>query len=257
MEQVTGTCRKAAEGLDLLLVEGTSELSESGSTRLIDALDAQVLAVEPFDPAMDGSDLADVGRRYGERLVGILINGLTRYQSTRASAELATAPESAPAVFGIVPEDRRLLGVSVGQLVEHLDGRYVVGDDRGETLVEHFLVGGMGLDSGEVYFGTRDSKAVIVRGDRPDVQMSALTTPTACLVLTDDIEPIEYVLYEAELEEVPIAVVGSDTMDTMAALNDVSSRARFDHPAKLQRLSELMGEHVDTDALYGAVGVAA
>ena len=115
----------------------------------------------------------------------------------------------------------------------------------------------MGLDSGEVYFGTRDSKAVIVRGDRPDVQMSALTTSTLCLVLTGGIEPIEYVLYEAELEEVPVAVVPAETLDAMAALDGLSARARFDHPAKLERLSELVGGHVDVDALYGTLGVAA
>ena len=66
-------------------------------------------------------------------------------------------------------------------------------------------MGGWGLDAGELYFGLRESKAVIVRGDRPDMQMAALTTPTTCMLLTQGIEPIEYVRNEAELEEVPIS----------------------------------------------------
>ncbi len=256
LDQAAEACRTAAEGQDLLLVEGSAALSDSAAARLVESLDARVLAVERYDPGLTGADLAGLRRSYGSRLAGVVVNGLTRYQATRADAELAGGSGS-PALLGIVPEDRRLLGVTVDRLVEHLDGRYVVGEGEQDALVEHVLVGGMGMDSGELYFGTRDSKAVIVRGDRPDVQMSALTTPTLCLLLTGGIEPIEYVLYEAELEEVPVAVVPAETLDAMDALNDLSARARFDHPAKLSRLSELVTRSVDVDALYGAAGLAA
>ena len=256
LEQAAEDCRAAAESQDLLLVEGSAELSDSGAERLIESLDARVLAVERYDPGLGRADLDGLRRSYGDRLAGVVVNGLTRYQATRANAELASGG-GASTLFGMIPEDRRLLGVTVDRLVEHLDGRYVVGEGKKDALVEHVLVGGMGMDSGELYFGTRDSKAVIVRGDRPDVQMSALTTPTLCLVLTGDIDPIEYVLYEAELEEVPVAVVPAETLDAMSALDDLSGRARFDHPAKLERLSELVTGRVDVDALYGAVGLAA
>ena len=256
LERAAAACREASEDADLLLVEGAAGLSDRGADRLIESLDARVLAVERYHPGLGGADLDGLRRRYGERLAGVVVNGLTRYQGTRANAEFAGGAGS-PALLGIVPEDRRLLGVTVERLVEHLDGRYVVDAGKKDALVEHVLVGGMGLDSGELYFGARDSKAVIVRGDRPDVQMSALTTPTTCLLLTGGIDPIEYVAYEAELEEVPVAVVPAETLDAMTALNDLSARARFDHPAKLERLSALVSERVNIDALYDAVGIAA
>ena len=257
LEQVTAACERAGEGQDLLLVEGTSGLSESGSARLTDALDAKVVVVERYDSGLDASALAGWRRVYGDRLVGIVINGLTRYQASRAEASLLPSMSSAGLVsLGVIPEDRTLLGVSVGQLADHLEGRYV-GEESRDGLVEHILVGGMGLDSGELYFGTRENKAVIVRGDRPDVQMSALATPTSCMVLTEGIEPIEYVSYEAELEEVPIIVVQSDTLTTMASLNGLMDRASFDHPAKLERFADLLGEHLDTEALYAGLGLAA
>ena len=257
LERAAEACRGAAEGQDLLLVEGSAELSDSAAARLIESLDARVLAVERYDPGLSGTDLDGLRSRHGERLAGVVVNGLTRYQASRADAELASSGSASSTLFGIVPEDRRLLGVTVDRLVEHLDGRFVVAEGRRDALVEHVLVGGMGLDSGELYFGTRDSKVVIVRGDRPDVQMSALTTPTLCLVLTGGIDPIEYVLYEAELEEVPVAVVPAETLDAMSALDGLSARARFDHTAKLERLSELVTGRVDVDAVYGAVGLAA
>ena len=121
----------------------------------------------------------------------------------------------------------------------------------------NFMVGGMGMDSGEAYFGLRDNKAVIVRGDRPDIQMAALATPTTCMVLTHGIEPIEYVAYEAELEDVPVMVVESDTLSTMAALNTPAGSMWFDHPAKVERFTALLKQHVDVSTIYDGLDVAA
>jgi BioD-like phosphotransacetylase family protein len=87
--------------------------------------------------------------------------------------------------------------------------------------------------------------------------MSVLQTPTACLLVTKGIEPIEYVINEAELEQVPVVLVESDTLTTMAALNTIQQSARFDHPAKLERYSELLDSHVDTAAIRAGLGLAA
>jgi BioD-like phosphotransacetylase family protein len=161
------------------------------------------------------------------------------------------------ASLGVIPEDRRLLSLTVSQIAAELHGRYVLFEELGDRLVEHFMVGGMSLDSGEPYFRLRENKAVIIRGDRPDIQMAALQTPTACMLLTNGIEPIEYVAYEAEQERVPVIVVEPDTLSTMDALGTVSSRASFDHPSKLERFGELLEEHVDLAAIYAGLGLAA
>ena len=110
------------------------------------------------------------------------------------------------------------------------------------------------MDPTEVLLGHREDRAVIVRGDRPDIQMGALYNQTACLVLTRGIEPIEYVKYEAEQEEVSVMVVSTDTLATMDALNNITDRARFDHPLKLEAFVGLLEEHVDLPALLGALG---
>jgi BioD-like phosphotransacetylase family protein len=150
-----------------------------------------------------------------------------------------------------------LLAVTVGDVVSHLDGRFVAGKDFTDGLVEHFMVGGLGRDPGDLYFRTRENKAVIIRGDRPDIQMSALTTPTKCILLTKGIKPIEYVKYEAEREEVPLVVVEPDTLTTMDLLNTLQDGAQFDHPAKVERLGQLLTEHLDLPAVYAGLGLAA
>ena len=257
LDQVRAAFRRVSDGRDVVVVEGSSAVPDEDASKLVDALDAKVLLVARFRPDLDAAQLAGWKELFGERLLGYVINGLTLYQGTNARTGLLPSMESARlSVLGVVPEERKLLGISVGQLASHLNGRFVDGEELTDGLVEHFLVGGWSLDSGALYFGTRENKAAIIRGDRPDIQMGALQTPTTCIVLTAGIEPIEYVLNEAELEEVPVIVVEPGTLDTMAALKSAVDEARFDHPAKVRQFAALLNEHVDMQALWDRLEVA-
>ena len=111
----------------------------------------------------------------------------------------------------------------------------------------------MSLDPGELRFGLHDSNAVVVRGDRPDIQMSALNASVACLVLTGGVDPIEYISYEAGEEEIPVMVVESDTLTTMSLLNDVTTSSRTDTAAKVARFSELLGVHTNLERVWSVL----
>ena len=256
LKQAEAIVEGVSQGADLVVVEGSRRLSKEESGKLAEALDAKVLVVVAYKRGLKAAELAPWQDMLGDRLVGFVVNSLPRYLSSEASAELLPSFESAGLVcFGLVPEDRTLLGVTVAQLAEHLDARFIACEEHSDALVEHLLVGGMSMDPAEVSLGHRENKAVIVRGDRPDIQMGALNTSTACLVLTKGVEPIEYVKFEAEQEEVSVMVVNTDTLETMDALNDLINKARFDHPRKLDRLVDLIEENVDTEALLAGIGV--
>ena len=153
----------------------------------------------------------------------------------------------------MIPEDRALLSVTVDQVRSGLGGRYAVDEGDVNGPVEHFQVGCMSLDSGELRFGLYDRNAVVVRGDRPDIQMPALNASVSCLVLTGGIDPIEYISYEAREEETPIMVVESDTLTTMSLLNDVTTSARMDTAAKVARFSELLEAHSDLSHVWSVL----
>jgi uncharacterized protein len=249
-DAVQQSCAATGDGKNVLIVEGASDLSQQDHAKLADALDAVVVVVAGFTTDMNADSLSGWSEQMGDRLLGFLINGITRYQDRDVTMGLLTDMEAKGLKsLGTLPEDRRLLGVTVSQVAEHLNGKYLAGEALTDGLVEHFMVGGMGLDSGLEYFGLHDNKATIVRGDRPDIQMSSLQTPTTCMVLTEGKGPTEYVLNEAELENVPIVVTDSDTLTTMKALNGVQNQARFNHPAKLARFSELLRRHADLDTI--------
>ena len=86
-------------------------------------------------------------------------------------------------------------------------------------------------------------------GNGRDDLIMTLATPTSCLLLTNGKEPIEYVRYEAEQEQVPIVLVESNTLATMAALETLVDGAKFDHPLKMKRFAELMQSNLDMDAI--------
>ncbi len=273
-EQLAGKAKSVADGLsraaDVVIVEGSSRLTASGHKQLAQTLDAQALVVATYHRGLSSGRLKSWEAVFGDRLVGVIINGLTRYSGHDARNRLLPAlQDEGLDILGIVPEDRRLLGVTVAQLAEHLNGRFVEPEEEGkpygptngsldvaeERLIEHLMVGPMMLNNSRYYFGLHESKAAIVRGDRPDLQMGALHTKTACLVATKGIVPIEYIRNEAALEDVPIMVVDADTLGTMAALNTLQDRAQFDHPLKVERMLSLIEAHVDTARIFGRLGV--
>ena len=257
LENIREAFHQASQGADVVVAEGSCGLSAEDTQRVAEALDARVLVVARYRRDLSASDLKLWRDQLAGRLIGLVVNGLTRYLGTEARNRLMPSMESeGMPILGVIPEDRRLLGVTVGQLAQHLKGRFVVGDEgTNGGIVEHLMVGGLGMDPGEQYFGLNNNKAVIVRGDRPDLQMAALNTPTACMVLTKGIDPIEYVKYEAEQEEVPVLVVETDTLETMEAVTTLMDSARFDHSLKLDRFGELLAQHLDLSALYNGLGL--
>ena len=248
---------RALDGRELAVVEGASALSEAETAQAAEALDASVVLVSGSGPDMDASTLGAWRAALGDRLLGVVVNGLTRYQGHDTHNRLVPEIRSQGiATLGVIPEDRSLLSVTVGDISSHLGGRFILNEDEDGALVEHIMIGGLGMDSGTLYFSLYRNKAVVVRGDRPDIQMAALATPTACMVLTMGIPPIEYVLNEAELEEVPLVLVDPGTLETMDTLATLQDNARFDHPVKLERMSELVRRHVDLESIERGMGMA-
>ena len=260
LDEVSAVIGGLAAEHDVVIAEGSNGLAGTLGRIVCDNVDAKVLVVAGYDSSLSHGAVLTTGTPYGARVIGYIINGVTQYMGTDARANLVPqiagqASTRGARVLGLIPEDRRLLGVSVSQIAAHLGGEFIGEEVEDDALVEYLMVGGMSLDPGEYYYGIHDNRAAIVRGDRPDLQMSALGAPgsTACLVATGGITPIEYVRYEAEQEETPIILVQTDTLDTMARLDSLLDGSRFSHPDKLRRSVELLEEHVDVEGLLKAL----
>lgn len=254
--ELNASLDRASTGRDLVLVEGPSLTATGGdgSAALAGLMDARVLLLVDYRPETTAEAVLEGCRPFGERLQGVLINSVTRYRDRDVRRALGAAIEaSGPKLLGALPEDRLMAAATVGQIAGHLDGRWVLGEEKSEDLVENYLIGGNIMDSGETYFGRMESKAVIVRGDRPDIQLAALSTPTTCLVLTGGHDPIQYVYHQAEEQEVPLLVVQNDTMSTAQALETMENGVTSRHPRKLERFQELLRKHADMETVRASL----
>ena len=82
LKETVSRTEEALEGQDVLLVEGASNLSQQATAQLVRALDAKLLLVAGYRPGLEASDLSPWRERFGENLLGIVVNGVTRYQGT-------------------------------------------------------------------------------------------------------------------------------------------------------------------------------
>ena len=238
----------AASRSSLDVVEGSSG-DPNADLRHAEETDALVVLVCGYN-----DDVPAAATPYGSRLAGVIVNNVPLYR--RNEFDTRIAPQIAAAgikLIGRLPEDRRLLAPTVDLVAEHLDGTLAACPENTNTLIDNFLIGGLVLDWGPHYFGSQENVGVVVRGDRPDVQLAALQTDTVrALVLTKGIPPIEYVYYEADQRGIPIVVVPDDTAAAAAKLDTLLPRIEFDHEDKLKRVVELIESHLDLDAIRSA-----
>ena len=111
------------------------------------------------------------------------------------------------------------------------------------------MLGGWFLDHGAYVFGRRENKAVIVRGDRPDLQMAALDTSTVCLVLTNGKLPVQYIAHHAKLRQTPLLATQIGTLETMEKLNNIGDYVTSSSTHKAQYFAELLETYCDVESL--------
>ena len=264
--QVETICREASEGTDVLLIEASGGLREDSpsralSTSIAKAVKAKVLLVVRYSRDLAAENVVSTARLFGKGLLGVVINAVPQLSWRVASNSFAPSLRDAKlTVLGLIPESRAMLAISVQDLVEKLNGRYVLKTNGSDELIENVLVGANVLDApghpaGPEYFGIRENKAVITRGDRPDIQWAALDSHTSCIILTCNQEPIPYVVEKAKEKKIPLVVVERDTLDTLDTLENVLATSRFDNMQKLNRFQALVEENVDLAALDSTLKV--
>ncbi len=247
----------AAEGRDVVILEGDcgpgpDDKVSKATREMAAAVRARVLAVENFDCGKGAPRFPESYRGFGQDLLGTVINRVPQRLLGRARAD------TAPGVpfLGAIPEDRTLGALSVAELAERIEGRIVNGAGNTAALVENVMAGAMCVDSGLDYFGRKASKAAVIRGDRPDMQMAALETSTRCLVTTGGAEPIDYVSLKAGEKDIPVILTGKGTEAVVRDIEEALSKSRFGQEKKLTRLEEMLRQNLDLPAIYRALGLS-
>lgn len=251
-----------AQGKDVVLVEGVSDLarggySADGSYQIVEALKASVILVVAYTTDLSWDKIVSSAQRFGPGLLGIVVSRVPGKMAQSVKDEVVSKlAEKRVKFLGLIPEDRRLLGVSVAEIAEQLQVDILCCKEGSGRLVENVMIGALTPDSGEDYFKRKRGKAVVVRGNRPDLQLAALSTDTRCLILTGGATPIPQVLGWAEDKEVPIIVTKQDTLPAVEEVEKAFAQARFRQPEKLDTLGQLLQEHLDFQSVRQGLGLA-
>lgn len=152
-------------------------------------------------------------------------------------------------VMGYLTSDKILSSVSIKEMSEMLGGQIICAQNKVNELVETFMVGAMGQEQALKFFRRKTNKAVITGGDRADVQLAALETPTKCLILTGNFQPSTIVLGRAEELGVPMILVNYDTLTAVEKVGEIIGHVRFHEIKKIDKITEVIREYIDTDRL--------
>ena len=254
-------CAKVSAGKDVVIVEGIWRQRPAGkpvetSYEIVQALDAKVIIVEPYSEELPGAKFIDMGKDFGKYLLGVVVNKVPRSRVEQVYNQLsAQFGKVGIDILGVLPEDRVLFSLTIGELAEHIQGEILNHADKSAELVENLMLGAMTVDPGPEYFGRKANKAVVVRGERPDMQLAALETSTRCLVLSGGVSPIHSVLRRAEDKGIPIILTKGDANSVVNSIELALGKSRFNQEKKLPRLAEIM-QQFNFQAIYRGLGLA-
>lgn len=236
--------------LDGPALSADAGLTSTAAAELTAVTGARSLVLFRHSPGLSAAEIMQTVEPFGSSLGGIVMTCVTKHRVEAAeNGVLAELSSLSIPVAGLIPESRILQGPTVRQIAESLSARWVQEPVNIDAPVEQFLIGGNIMDSGPEYYGRYDNQAVIVRSQRPDIQLASLLAGTRCLVLTGGGDPTEYIKTEAMERDVPLMVVSGNTSDTVEALAPLAGLAHPRNLAKITEFARRLDRHLDVDAL--------
>ena len=229
---------------DLVVMEGLGRTFDGhalglSAPQVAELTDAAVMVVVGYRPDLDLDSMLHAKQLFGDRLIGITINGAPNRLVESISVRLTPFMErNSLKLFGIAPRDRVLRSITVGDLAEKLGGEVLCGESCLDELIETYILGAMSGDAAFRFFQRKANKAVITGGDRSDVIMAALRTSTKALVLTGNLRPAVKVLSAAADRQVPIIMVKEDTLTVTEKVERAIGQVRLSSPKQIARLKE-------------------
>jgi hypothetical protein len=246
---------------DIMIVGGSgsiyswSILGTSG-LKVIRRLNAQAVIVVKYEGDYCVDYILQAKKDLKDHFIGVIFNKVTHeYKQGVEDYIVPFLKRTGVDIIGILPHDPLVGSITAEELNEMLGGKVLCCHDKLSNLVERFLIGAMQVDRATEYFKRTKNNAVIVGGDRADIQLSAIESGTECLVLTGELYPSEIIISRAEQKEIPIIVVRDDTYSVAKKLEKLSVRLRLRDKAKVAHGVELVMENVNFPLLYKRLGV--
>lgn len=253
--------QRLSEDKDIMIVGGygsiyTGSVLGAQGLNVIRRLKAKVVIVVKYEGEYIVDYILQAKKDLNDKFIGVILNKVTpEYKQGAKDYVVPFLKRKGVDILGIIPHDSIVGSITIEELNDMLGGKILCCHDKLNNLVEHFLIGAMQVDRATEYFKRIRNNAVIVGGDRADIQLSAIESGTVCLILTGELYPSEIIISRAEQRDIPILVVREDTYSVAKKLEKLSVRLRLRDKAKVARGMDLVMENVDFPLLYKKLGI--
>lgn len=260
LDRVAACFAEISTGRDVTLVSGTGAFPSAGRFADVDGLsllrelNLKVLLVERlgrkfgfnYDQVLLLKDLL------GPSLLGLVLNDVHEKDARDATKLLIPwLEENGIPVLGVLPHTPGLTTMRVLDIAHGLEGRVIAGNANSSRMVGDFLIGTMQVDNFMMHLRRREGCAVIVGGDRSDLQLVALYANSPCLILTGNITPSELIRAKAEEVGVTLIVVKEDTYAVAREMAHILKAKKIHNLQQVQTGLNLVGQAFEPTVLAG------
>jgi len=239
------TFEKIATGKDVVLIENTTS-----AVRQI--LPGKILMIAGYS---DMDILPDLLGKNKGTIDGLVLNKIPVSQIKSVNTKIQTLRAQNANFLGTLPEDKALLTFSLSDLTKLIEGQIISNSEMKDTLILNYMLGALTVDSALPYFNLKSGKLAILRAERSDLQMAALATDTAAMVIYGEAEVIPMVQLRARDKKVPIITTRLNAQTIANRMEENILTTKFHQPGKLNRFIELMSQNLDLTKVYQVIGV--
>ncbi|KAF5067612.1 Phosphate acetyltransferase [anaerobic digester metagenome] len=251
MDDVKAAYKKAACDCDMMLIEGTREvttgyLNDVSGLAIAEATGSDLVLIStPETAALDKiAMLYKLSEKYKINVKGVILNKTD-------DLSVANFLESKGIkVLGCVPHIPEMTYFTVKEVAEALSANVLVGEGHMDRVVEGVFIGAMTMETALKYMRRHRRKAIITGGDRSDIQLAALSTDTSCLILTGGMYPANQVVSKAYEKGIPILVTRYDTLATSEMVEHLIARIEPQDSEKVRLVEKAIAENVDLEAVF-------
>ena len=261
MPRIKAAYEELGKDKDVMIVAGSGSMYSGkycglDGVSVVKALGIKAVVIDRYVKELNYDYLLSMKERLGDQLLGVLLNDIPPVFKEELDSLLHPFLESKGIkVLGKIPSDPLMGAIKVADLADRLGGKVITAQDKSERVVENFLIGTMQVENFMTHFRKSKKSAIIVGGDRSDVQLVALEGQCQCLVLTGNLYPNDIIMTRAEVLEVPIVVVRDDTFTVAKKMEAILSRHKLRDVIKIQHGSQLVSSIIDFQHLKEGLGI--
>ena len=261
MGDIKRSYEAVSKGKDVTIVAGSGSMY-SGKYCNVDAVEVvrtlgiKAIVIDRYSKELNYDYLVVLKDALGDQFIGTILNDIPPDYMEEVKGRLTPfLDRSGVKVLGVLPRDPLLGAVQVGELAQRLGGRVVTAKDKTDRVVENFLIGSMQVENFMTHFRKNKNTAIIMGGDRSDVQLVALEGECPCLILTGNIYPNDIILTRAEVREIPIIIVRDDTFTMAKKMDSIMSRLKLRDMVKIQQGAQVVSNNVDISYIKEQLGL--